>query len=158
MLIYDFTFIDAPAGVVRSRLLDGSNAWLGELAGDAAAEGDSIRLRLGPHGGHRILAKDIDVHVGQPFARGASTVVPVTWTARGAAPLFPIFSGDIEIAAIGGAETQLLISGKYDPPLGALGEALDRFALHRIAQASIRAFLVELGRALAAHREGALRS
>lgn len=152
MLVYDFTFIHAPAGVVRSRLLDGPNAWLADLASDAAAEGESTRLRLGPNGGHRMLAKEIAVQVGQPFARGASTVVPVTWTAHGAAPLFPIFSGDLEIAAIGGVETQVVICGKYEPPLGALGEALDRVALHRIAQASIRAFLVELGHVLVDER------
>ena len=68
MLVYDFTFIAAPAGVVRSRLLDGTHVWLGDLARDAAAEGDSVRLRLGPQGAHRMLAKDIDVRVGSALS------------------------------------------------------------------------------------------
>ena len=34
----------------------------------------------------------------------------------------------------------LTVAGAYRPPLGALGEALDRVILHRVAAATIRGF------------------
>jgi hypothetical protein len=35
----------------------------------------------------------------------------------------------------------LRIAGSYRPPLGALGTALDAAILHRVARATVRAFL-----------------
>lgn len=144
MLIHDYTYIDAPASAVRARLLDGSRAWIDSLATRAAARGDAIRVRLGPCGARGPVRKQIAVQIGDPVARGEATVIPLTWHATPGAALFPVFSGDIEIAAIGGDETQLSIWGYYDPPLGVVGEALDRFGLHRVAEASVRAFVLEL--------------
>lgn len=148
MLVHDYTYIDAPAAAVRATLLEDSGAWIDSLATHATAAGDALRIRLGPKGTHGPVSKRIEVHVGQPVARDAATLIPLTWQATGATALFPVFTGDIEIAAIGGAETQLSIWGHYDPPLGPIGEALDRFGLHRVAQASVRAFLLDLAMAI----------
>jgi hypothetical protein len=41
-------------------------------------------------------------------------------------------------------ETQLQLDGTYDPPLGALGEAIDAVALHRFAQSSVVSFIREV--------------
>ena len=43
----------------------------------------------------------------------------------------------------------LAVSGAYRPPLGGLGAGLDRVLLHRVAQASIRAFTHQIGAAIA---------
>ncbi|MBV8529028.1 MAG: hypothetical protein JOZ75_11990 [Candidatus Dormibacteraeota bacterium] len=150
MLVHDFTYIHVPAGVVRAHLVEGPRAWLDSLATQAAAAGDALSLRLGPHGQHSTLSKHIAVEIGQAVPRDGAVVVPLTWHATGAPALFPVFSGDIELAAIGGAETQLSIWGRYDPPLGAFGEALDRFGLHRVAEASVRAFLRDLAQSIEA--------
>lgn len=151
MLVHDFTYIQAPAVVVGARVLDASHTWIDSLATRAAGEGDALRIRLGPTGTHGPIAKRIEVRLDDPLARGAVTLIPLTWHATGAASLFPVFSGDIEVAAIGAAETQLSIWGQYDPPLGVIGEALDRFGLHRIAEASVRAFLIELRQRIEEH-------
>lgn len=148
MLVHDYTYIDSPAGTVRAALLDGAHGWIDSLATHAAAEGDAVRIRLGPQGSHGTVSKSIEAQIGQPVARGAACLIPLTWHATGVTALFPVFTGDIEIAAIGGSETQLSIWGHYDPPLGPIGEALDRFGLHRVAQASVRAFLLDLAMAI----------
>ncbi|MBV8527014.1 MAG: hypothetical protein JOZ75_01730 [Candidatus Dormibacteraeota bacterium] len=144
MLVHDFAYIDVPAGVVRARLVGAPNAWLESMANHAAEQGDALRVRLGPHGTHGALTKSVVVEVGHPVARAGATLIPLTWRATGVSALFPMFSGDIEVAAIGGAETVVSIWGQYEPPLGALGDALDRFGLHRIAESSVRSFLQEL--------------
>lgn len=148
MLVHDYTYIRAPAGAIRTRLVEGAHGWIDRLATNAAAKGDALRLRLGPRGTHGPVAKEITVEVGRAVPRGGATLVPLTWHATGAPLLFPVFTGDIEIAAIGGDETELSIFGHYDPPLGAVGEMLDRGGLHRIAEASVRVFLLELARIL----------
>lgn len=153
MLVHDFAYIDVPVGVVRARLVAGPNGWLESMATRATAHGDALRVRLGPHGTHGALAKRIDVEVGRPVARAGATLIPLTWRATGAPALFPVFRGDIEVAAIGGSETVVSIWGQYDPPLGALGDALDRFGLHRIAETSVRAFLQELAQSFAVEGE-----
>lgn len=148
MLVHDYTYVEIPAGVVRARLVEGSHAWIDSLATHAASAGDALRIRLGPHGTDGVVTKRIAVQLGSPVTRGAATLIPLMWHATGARALFPVFNGDIEIAAIGDSETQLSIWGYYDPPLGPIGEALDRFGLHRVAQASERAFLVDLTAAI----------
>ena len=40
-------------------------------------------------------------------------------------------------------ETQLDFSGQYDPPLGAVGDAVDALVGHRIAEASVHRFVTE---------------
>lgn len=148
MLVHDFAYIDSPAEEVRARLLDG--AWLGRHATHAAHEGEELRVRLGPHGASGRVAKEIVVTVGDPLNRDVATVIPLTWRATGAPVLFPVFHGDLEVAALGESRTQISLWGNYDPPLGSLGQTLDRFALHRVAEASVRAFLREVTAALAA--------
>ena len=46
----------------------------------------------------------------------------------------------IKLAPAGEHVTVLTVTGAYRPPLGALGEALDRMILHRVAAATIRGF------------------
>lgn len=150
MLVHDFAYIDAPAGEVRARLLDSSGAWLGHHATRAAHEGEAVRVRLGPHGHGGRVTKEIIVSVGDPLVRDVATVIPLTWKASGAPAFFPVFHGDLEVAEIGGSQTQISIWGNYEPPLGSIGESLNRFALHRIAEASVRAFLMEVAAALGA--------
>lgn len=148
MLVHDFAYIDAPAGRVRARLLDCDGAWLGSHATHAAREGDELRIRLGPRGHSGYLTKEILVTLGEPLTRDVATVIPLTWRATGAPALFPVFHGDLEVAELGESQTQISLWGNYEPPLGSLGQTLDRFALHRIAEASVRAFLQEVATAL----------
>jgi hypothetical protein len=55
---------------------------------------------------------------------------------------------DLEISPLGPDESQLRLSGSYDPPLGSIGRQLDRLLLHQLAEATVRAFLSQLVTAL----------
>ena len=55
--------------------------------------------------------------------------------------LFPVLDADVELIWAGSQRTLLKLAGAYRPPLGALGDALDRALLHRVASATIRGFL-----------------
>ena len=69
----------------------------------------------------------------------------VRWEASGAGGnLFPVLDADIRLTPAGGDVTLLTMTGAYRPPLGSLGEALDRAILHRVAAATIRSFLTRV--------------
>lgn len=69
----------------------------------------------------------------------------IRWEATGpGGGLFPILDADIRLAPAGEHVTVLNVTGVYRPPLGALGEALDRVILHRVADATIRGFMAQV--------------
>ncbi|HUZ68285.1 MAG TPA: hypothetical protein VMU65_01110 [Candidatus Saccharimonadales bacterium] len=150
MLIHDFAYVPVAAARVRDRILANHGEWLGPLAAAAAGAGEALRLRIGPLEALPMLGKTVTVHVGQPIARGEVTVVPLTWQATNAPGLFPVLSADLEVAALGEDLTQLTLQGRYDPPLGAVGQRIDRLLMHRVAEASVRSFLGHLAERLSA--------
>jgi hypothetical protein len=62
--------------------------------------------------------------------------------------LFPALDADIKLTRAGQDVTVLAVSGTYRPPLGTLGAGADRVIMHRIAQATIRAFTQHVGTAI----------
>ena len=144
MLLHDFAYAPVSADRVCDRIVAKDGAWLSPLAAEAMGEGEALRLRVGPVSALPLFGKTVRVEVGTPLRRGDVTVVPLTWTATAAPGLFPVLSADLEIAPLDPQLTQLTIQGRYAPPLGAIGRRLDRLLMHRIAEASVRAFLNRL--------------
>jgi hypothetical protein len=62
--------------------------------------------------------------------------------------LFPALDADLTLAPAGADATSLGLAGAYRPPMGALGTALDRVILHRVAAATVQGFLGRVGAAL----------
>jgi hypothetical protein len=154
MLVRDYAYVDAPAAMVQQRLVQGAGSWLGSAAAHAADVGNDVRVRLGPRGLDGTVSKEIVVHTGDPVCRPSATVIPLTWRASGSSALFPIFHGDLEVAPLGEQRTQLSLWGHYDPPLGALGIAVDKVVMHRVAEASVRAFLRDVAAVLTEQLDG----
>jgi len=148
MLVHDYVYVPLAADRVRDQILSGSGAWLSPLAVAAAGEGEALRLRVGPTLALPLLSKTVAVETGDPLVRGDVTVVPIVWRATGAPGLFPVLAADLEVATLDPHLTQLTLRGRYEPPLGALGQRLDRLLLHRLAEASVRAFLRRVAEAL----------
>ena len=55
--------------------------------------------------------------------------------------LFPFMKAELAIYPLTSTETQLDFSGAYEPPLGALGKAMNAVAGHRLAEASVHRFV-----------------
>ena len=144
MLLHDFAYVPVAAERVCQRILTQDGAWLSPLAAAAMGDGEALRLRIGPLGAHPVLSKTFGVEVGDPLTRDEVTVIPLTWKATSAPGLFPVLSADLEVAPLDEELTQLTLRGRYEPPLGAVGRRLDRLLMHRIAEASVRAFLGRL--------------
>jgi len=98
----------------------------------------TLRLNVGP------LEVGVDVRVqitamtddatagGDPRTR-----LDFNWQATRSAGFFPTMEGTLSVYPLSPAETQLDLHGRYRPPLGSLGTAIDAAVGHRIAEATV---------------------
>lgn len=136
--------VDAPLAVAQHRLLTFLHVGdLDSLAVAASGEGARVLARAGIGG----LAKTVAVESIPAYQRGAVTVVPLRWVATG--PIggaFPVLDANLELTAAE-SQTTITIIGSYRPPLGKVGQAVDRLLLHTVARTTIRSFLGQLAEA-----------
>jgi hypothetical protein len=149
MLIQDFVQIDRDFDEIRSRVRADPRGLIEASAGAAYRKGERLSLRLTPLLGVARLGKTVDVDLAEPYEREDRLVVPMHWWAPGATRLFPHLDGDLEFAPLGSKTSQITLMGSYDPPLGFIGRRADVLLLHRVAEMSIRSFLVRVSRNLA---------
>jgi hypothetical protein len=134
-------FVELPLAVdhVESILMRDPHAWLPHIAEEANRRGDDLLAEVG-FGEEVRISRTVAIELA-PFQRMRSkSVLPFRWKAAGGAGLFPELEADLEIAALG-AKTQLALSARYVPPLGAVGRVIDRAVLSRVAEATIKDFL-----------------
>ncbi len=124
-------------------------AEVGALLGtseDAYDHGTTGLERVGVPG----LSKLVRVQVRELAWTDQSVGLAIRWEATGpGGGLYPVLDADLTMAPIGERVTILTLAGAYRPPLGAMGAALDRAILHRVASATIRAFLAQVARRIA---------
>jgi hypothetical protein len=146
-------FIELPmaAQVAEQVLADGSADWLPRLARRADEHGEALMAEVGFGDDVRVKHR-VEIELGAPVRMASKTVLPLRWTATGVAPrIFPSMDADLEIAPLGPAATQLAMSARYTPPLGAVGRAIDRAILHRVAEATLKDFMDQLRISLLEH-------
>lgn len=153
MILHDFVVVERPASDVQRTLLDGVE-WLAESASSAEASAEHLRVRIGPGGPHALVAKTVELKLGEPVVAEGVTTIPVLWEATGARALFPRLDGSLEVSPLGEAMTQLTLFARYDPPFGKIGAGMDRLVLHHLAEHTVRAFLRDVAQHLRAVPEG----
>jgi hypothetical protein len=121
-------------------VLDKPETWLPTLAESANHRGDRLLAEVG-FGDDVRIARTVALTVGAPTRIPAKTSIPLGWSASGPGGLFPALDADLEIAPLEDGRCQLAISARYEPPLGAVGRAIDRAVLARVAEATVKDFL-----------------
>lgn len=106
-------------------------------------------VRVGPVPEH-FAETGLDAPLGSELLR------PLRWEAAVAEDLFPVLTADLELAPLHGEGCQLSLMGSYRPPLSVVGEATDRVLGHRVAEATVRRFVLDVVRRLT-HAEAAVR-
>jgi len=99
------------------------------------------------------LTKEITIRIGdireEPGPKLSHvTHIELDWQAKGSPGLFPTMKADLAVYPLSGTETQIDLRGQYEPPLGALGGAIDAIVGHRIAEASIHRFVTAVAERL----------
>jgi hypothetical protein len=150
MFIRYYLELDLPVTEAGRSLLADPSSWVPGIAREADDRTERLLAEVGfVLGDTRRIDKEVEFRVGSPRTVHSTTILPVSWSARGGDRLFPHLDADIEIAPLGSYRTQLSISARYRPPLGTLGQALDKALLHRVAEATIKDFLDRTGERIA---------
>ena len=158
MFIRYYIELPLPVSVVEQALVGSPARWLSAVAGEAQARGDGLlgEVGVGPLGVR--LRRQVRIRLGEPVRFSPMTSLPLTWEPVGLEGLLPRLDANLELGSLGGDRTQLAMSARYRPPLGAVGQAADRVLLHRVAEATVKDFLDRLGQAITdqAMSDGAL--
>jgi len=139
-----------PFEEVENTLLNRPQDWVPGLAEGAEERSDRLLAEVGFGSLGRRVGKRVEIELGRPFRFASKTILPITWHATGPEALFPSLDADLEVAQLSQNRTQLSVSARYRPPLGALGRAIDKAMLHRVAEATIKDFLDRTGEVIQA--------
>ncbi|HEY1697612.1 MAG TPA: hypothetical protein VGG39_35870 [Polyangiaceae bacterium] len=145
-----YSFVDRPFGDVRSLLRERAREVFERATSSAAARARTLGASLHAQAAGLDLAVAVHIHVHRVVdEEGVAGLPPLTklsvsWEATENAWLFPIMNAEVRIWPLTSTETQIEIAGRYRPPFGPTGAALDTVALHRIAEATVHRFLEDV--------------
>jgi hypothetical protein len=141
MFVRYYVELAFPLGALEEAIERAPVSWMPIVAHEAESRGADLLTEIGSGGEQAKVNKAVEVEVGSPRKAASRTILPMTWKASGSARLFPKLEADLELAPLGPSRTQLAISARYRPPMGAVARAVDRGALHVVAEATIKDFL-----------------
>jgi hypothetical protein len=143
--------LDVSFGAAQARMTNlARSGLLRRASDDAYRDLDTGLARVGPLGTTPGLSRLVAVRFSDMAIHEDHAVVAIRWEATGpGGALFPALDADIKLTVAGDDATMLAVSGVYRPPLGGLGAGLDRMILHRVAEATIRAFAHDIAAAIA---------
>lgn len=116
-------------------LLMSHGAVMEGMGAAAYRRGEELRSRVGPRGP---LAKEVVISLGQPFMSRHGAVLPVRWRATGAEALFPRLDGELSVQTRGPQTSIIELRATYQPPLGTIGDLMDRAVLARLARSTVK--------------------
>jgi hypothetical protein len=155
--IRSFDYVNHPYAAVRDALVKDPTGVLRAATNAAASRARAVAAALHVHIGPLDIAAEIALTVGEiteqihdaPTSR--VTRIPIQWSAAQRAALFPIMNAELSVYPLTATETQLEFLGRYEPPLGIVGGALDAMAGHRIAEASVHRLVADIVNYLREH-------
>jgi hypothetical protein len=137
--------IDQPYASVQKALLADPGKWLPNLADDA---GKRLITEIGVQIGSAWVARAIEVEVAPPTIYPDRSEIFISWKAAGMPSLFPELRGLLELAAVDAARSRLSFEASYEPPGRLAGQLVNQALMHRVAEASVRKFVLRTARAL----------
>ena len=154
-----FVHVEQPIGVGLKEATAGlsamvANGWLKQASADAYESGRTGLARVGPRGDVALLSKLVEVRVRDVVIHDGSAVLTLRWEATGyGGSLFPALDADITLTAAADSTSLLTLDGAYRPPLAALGTALDKVILNRVATSTMRSLLAQIAKSIASDSE-----
>ncbi len=148
--IHSFDYVNHPYEQVRDVLRNDALAVFRSATKAASTRAHDVASALRVNIGGIEIAADIVISVKSTDERHSpalSTMVTkqeLEWGAAKAARLFPLMHAELSVYALSATETQLDFLGRYEPPLGPLGSAIDAIVGRRIAEASVHHFLKDV--------------
>ena len=151
--VYDY--VNQPFERVRGALLADATGIFSRATSVASERAQKVASGLRVNVAGIEIGKEIQIevsgssdteHPSSGFAR--ETRIELQWSAVGRPGLFPTMKAVLALYPLSSTETQLDLAGTYEPPLGPLGAALDALVGHRVAEASVHQFIVDVAERL----------
>lgn len=148
--VRSYDYVNHPYEQVRDALTKDAAAVFQSATKAAASRAQSVASQLRVDVGAVAVQADIKISVKNVQEKKAtatsapSTRLRLEWEAAKMPRLFPLMKAELSIYPLTSGETQLDFQGIYEPPLGALGKAMNAVAGHRIAEASVHRFISDV--------------
>ena len=152
--VRSFDYVNHPYERVRDALMADATGVFRSATKAATSRAESVASVLRVDVGAIQVSAAIDLEVGQVsettgrHGTPRELEVPIHWKAAERAGLFPVMNGELAVYPLTATETQLDFQGRYEPPMGPLGSAIDAAVGHRIAEAAVHRFIVEVAQYL----------
>ena len=145
-----YDYVNHPYEQVRDALTKDALAVFQSATKAAASRAHSIASQLRVNVAGIEVATDIAISIkhieerARGTADGPAIRLELEWEAAKSPRLFPFMRAELSVYPLTSTETQLDFSGVYEPPLGALGSAMNAIIGHRIAEGSVHRFVTEV--------------
>lgn len=145
--IHCYEYVNHPYARVHEALTTDALAVFRSATKAAASRASSVASGLRLELGGIALEAEINISISnieQKPASGMSTPetrLRLEWESAKSPRLFPLMDAELSIYPLTATETQLDFLGRYEPPLGALGKAINAIVGHRIAEAAVHRFV-----------------
>ena len=145
-----YDYVNHPYEKVREVLSSGASEVFRNATKVAAQRAKTVASELHVNIAGIEVGTDISISVTdieeepKKIMAPAKTRIELEWEAAKMPHLFPLMNAELFIYPLTATETQLELKGKYTPPLGLLGKAIDAVAGHRIAEASVHQFIKDV--------------
>ncbi len=145
-----FDYVNHPYEKIRDLLADDALSVFQSATKTAADDARSLASELHLNIAGIDLGTDIVISVSNIQQREAdgktlpSTRLTLNWEAAKAPKLFPVMDGELAVYPLTATKTQIDFTGAYEPPLGALGKAINSVVGHRIAEICVHRFVSDL--------------
>jgi hypothetical protein len=148
-----YDYVNHPYPQVRDALSKDALAVFQSATKAATSRAESVAAELRVDISGIALEADIVISVKKVEEQTSEMSAPVTrlqleWEAAKMPGLFPLMKAELSIYPLTASETQLDFSGVYEPPLGAVGKALNAVAGYRLAEVSVHRFVSDVARYL----------
>lgn len=146
--VYDY--VNHPYEPVRDALRQNALTVFQSATKAAASRVQTVAAELHVDLGGVSVKTDISISVKkieeeiQNALPAPATRLLLEWQAATLPRLFPLMKAELAVYPLTATETQLDLSGFYEPPFGTVGKAMNAIVGHRIAEVSVHHFIAEV--------------
>jgi hypothetical protein len=154
--LHCYDYVNQPYEAVRATLLANPLGVFTRATSPSSVDnGAELHVKVGALDVSAEVAIEVRDVVETRAHDRAVTQIDFTWHAVRHPHLFPTMTAFVRCFELSPTETQLEVSGSYEPPLGITGQAVDALAMHRVAEESVKNFVRDIANYLRRTMQGA---
>lgn len=149
--LHTYDYVDVPYDDVTQLLAEDAAGVLQAATDTAVGHAEQVVARLTVEVAGFEVGRDVEIEVGEFRPVEIMHVeVPLRWHAQDSEALFPSMDASLEVRMLpmDTQQTQLVLNGSYEVPLGPVGAAIDVVAGHHVAEITVHRFVQDIAERL----------